>query len=309
MILILLFVSVVAVNSRLSPYFFDLYSLSDATLNFSEQAIIALSMALLILTRDIDLSIAGIISIASLSMGLCAGAGAPAWALVVTGVAVGALCGAFNGALVTLLNLPSIVITIATLSVFRGVTQIALGDHAIASYSPTFQRIGQGYVLDWPPVPNSLAIFLVLTIVFGVFLHLSRFGRMLYAIGSNPVAARYSGLPVEKIRFLLFLVSGLFSGLAAMLLTGRVASTVPSIASGWELVVITMAVLGGFSINGGSGTILGLLLAVLIIGMLSWGLLLANFSGVEVNVVLGSLLVTAIAAPILIRRLLQKRVE
>jgi rhamnose transport system permease protein len=305
-ILVVLLAGVIVVNVLLSPYFLDVYSLSDASFIFSEQAIIAIPMALLILVREIDLSVAGIISIASLGMGLCAEAGAPVWVLLAVGLSVGAACGAVNGGLVTWFNLPSIVITIGTLSVFRGVTQIVLADHAISSYSAEFQAIGQGYVVDWPPIPISFALLLLFALVFGIMLHFTRYGRMLYAIGNNPVAARFSGLPVTQIRFTLFVITGFMSGVAAVLLTGRVATTVPSIAFGWELVIITMAVLGGFSINGGIGTIPGLLLAALVIGLITWGLLLANFSGVEVNVIVGLLLVVTIATPIMVRRMLRK---
>jgi rhamnose transport system permease protein len=303
-VLSLLLITVVVINSALSPYFLNINSLSDASTNFSEQAIIAIPVALLILVREIDLSVGAIVSLASLAIGLTSQLGAPAWVLVCIGIAVGLVCGTINGALVTYFKLPSIVITIGTLSVFRGISEIVLADHAITNYSQSFQAIGQGLVIDWPPISTSFALFIVLSAVFGTLLKFTRYGRVLYAIGANPIAARFTGLPVDRIRFLLFSLTGSLTGLAAVLLTGRIASTMPGIAEGWELVVITMAVLGGFSITGGVGTIIGLVLSVFVIGMITWGLLLANFSGVEINVVLGTVLILTISIPPVIRRML-----
>lgn len=300
----LLLVAVVAVNSALSPYFLDLYNLSDATFNFSEKAIVALAMALLILVREIDLSVAATMALASLAMGYAAAAGAPVPVLVATGLGVGLVCGAVNGVLVTGFGLPSIVVTIGTMSLFRGIAQVILGDQAITAYPPAFQAIGQGYALEWPPVPVSLALFLALAVVAGVALHRTRFGRRLYAIGNNPTAARFSGIRVDRIRFGLFVLAGLAAGLAAVLLTARIGSTRPNIALGWELEIITMVVLGGVSIAGGAGSIPGVVLAVFVLGLATFGLTLVNVPGIVINIALGLLLVVAIATPIVIRRLM-----
>ena len=302
-VLVLLLAAAIVVNTLISPHFLNVYNLSDATADFSEQAIIALPMALLILVREIDLSVSAIIALASLAIGLCSRAGEPAWLLVAAALAVGALCGAVNGALVAIVRLPSIVVTIGTMSLFRGIAQVALGDKAITGYSNAFQSIGQGAVLDWPPLPASFVLFLLLSLVFGIALHRTRYGRALYAIGSNPVAARFSGLPVDRARFLLFVLSGLLSGLAGALLTARIGSTRPNIALGWELTVVTMVVLGGFSIAGGEGTIPGLVLAVFLLGTVTWGLSLVNIPAVEISVLVGALMIVAIALPILLRRL------
>ena len=154
-ILVFLLIAVFFVNTRLSPYFFDFYNLSDATFNFSEKAILALAMALLIIVRDIDLSIAAIIALCSLAMGLAAKAGAPTPALIGLGLSVGTLCGAFNGALVTAFSLPSIVVTIGTMSLFRGIAQVTLGDQALTQYPASFEAIGQGYISNRVQIPIS----------------------------------------------------------------------------------------------------------------------------------------------------------
>jgi rhamnose transport system permease protein len=306
-ILALLLIGVIVVNALISPFFLDFYNLSDATFNFSEKAILALAMTLLIIVRDIDLSIAAIIALASLAMGLAAQAGAPALALVLIGLCVGALCGAFNGALVTGFGLPSIVVTIGTMSLFRGVAQVALGDQALTKYPASFEAIGQGYVADKAPIPISFALFLALAALFGLVLHRTTIGRKLFAIGANPSAALFSGIAVNRIRFRLFVLMGLMAGLAAVLLTGRIGSTRPNIALGFELEVVTMVVLGGVSIAGGAGTILGVTLAVFVLGLTTFGLSLVNVPGVVISILNGALLIGSISAPVLASRLLRGR--
>ncbi len=308
-ILIALLAIVIIGNTIISPYFLDIYNLSDATFNFSEKAIIALGMTLLILVRDIDLSIAAIIALASLAMGLAADVGATTPLLILVGLAVGAVCGAFNGLLVARVGLPSIVVTIGTMSLYRGLAQVILGDQAITKYPVDFQELGRGYLVSWPPVPYSFALFLILAVVFAIVVHRTAIGRKLFAMGNNPVAAQFSGIPVNKIRFWLFVLTGLLSGIAAVLLTARIGSTRPNIALGWELEVITAVILGGVSISGGSGTIPGVVLAVFIIGLATFGLSLVNVPGIVISVLLGLLLIASIAMPIVVRRLMSRKTD
>ena len=305
-ILVFLLALVIFGNTFFSPYFLDIYNLSDATLNFSEKAIVALPMALLILVREIDLSVAAIVAVASLATGLAAQAGVPAPLLFLVGPAVGLACGLFNGTLVTRIGLPSIVVTIGTMSLFRGLAQVVLGDQVIADYPAAYTVFGQSFLIKWPPLYLSFVLFIVLAIVFGVVLHKTAFGRKLYAIGNNPIAARFSGIPVSRIRFRLFALTGLLAGLAAALLTARIGSTRPNIALGWELEIITMVILGGISIDGGTGKIVGVVLAVFIIGLITFGLSLLNVPGIVISVLLGTMLIVSIAAPILIRRLIRR---
>ena len=306
-ILVLLLIAVVAINSWISPYFLDIYNLSDATFNFSEKAIIALAMALLIIARDIDLSVAAIIAVASLAMGEASAAGASTPELVLTGLSVGAACGAFNGLLVTRFALPSIVVTIGTMSLFRGIAQVVLGDQALTKYPASFAAIGQGYIAPKFPMPVSFALFLALAAVFGFVLHRTVLGRRIFALGNNPVAARFSGINVNRIRLGLFVLTGLMSGLASVLLTARIGSTRPNIALGFELEAVTMVVLGGVSIAGGAGTIFGVVLAVFLLGLTTFGLSLINTPGIVINVLNGALLIAAISVPIIARRLLGKK--
>jgi rhamnose transport system permease protein len=305
-ILVLLLIGVIIANTAISPYFLDFYNLSDATFNFSEKAILALAMALLIIVREIDLSIAAIIALASLAMGLAAQAGAPTPALIGLGLGVGVVCGAFNGALVTYFALPSIVVTIGTMSLFRGIAQVVLGDQALTKYPAAFQAIGQGYISERLQIPISFVLFLLLAAGFGVVLHRTSIGRRLYAIGLNPTAALFSGIAVGRIRFWLFVLMGLLAGLAAVLLTGRIGSTRPNIALGFELEVVTMVVLGGISIAGGAGSIFGVVLAVFVLGLTTFGLSLINVPGIVISILNGVLLIVSIAAPALATRWLRR---
>ncbi len=283
-------------NAAASPYFLNPYNLSDATFNFTEKAIIALAMALLIIAGEIDLSVASIIAVSSVAMGAAATAGAGPPVLIVIGIAVGIAAGAFNGFVVTWFRIPSIVVTIGTMSLFRGIAYVALGDQAYRHYPAGFAYFGQGYV--WWVISFEFVLFLLLAVVFGAVLHFTSFGRRIYAIGNNPVAALFSGVRVDRIRFLLFVLTGAMSGVASILLTSRIGSTRPTIATGWELEVITMVVLGGVNILGGSGTIGGVFIAAFVMGLVTFGFGLLNVPGIVQSIFIGSLLIGAIALPI-----------
>lgn len=300
-LLLLVAIAVFVLNTLASPYFLDAWSLSDATFNFTEKAMIAFAMALLIISGEIDLSVAAIIALASTMMGLVMQAGAGTPLIVLTGLSVGLVCGAFNGLLVTRLGLSSIVVTIGTMSLFRGISYIILGDEAFRGYPASFAWFGQGYV--WWVISVEFVIFCVLAIVFGILLHMTNFGRRIYAIGNNPTAALFSGIRVARVKFTLFLMTGLMSGLAAVCLTARLGSTRPSIAAGMELEVVTMVVLGGVAILGGSGTIPGVVIAAFLMGFVTFGLGLLNVPGIVMSIFVGLLLIGVIALPRLVDRL------
>jgi rhamnose transport system permease protein len=199
------------------------------------------------------------------------------------------------------------------MSLFRGLTQVILGDQAKTKYPPEFLELGQSYFIkmketgiSWlfvPPVPLSFLIFLVLAVIFGIVLHKTAVGRQFFAIGSNPVAARFSGIPVNRLRFILFAVSGMLSGIAGALLTARLGSMRSNIGIGWELDIVTMVILGGVSIAGGVGSIIGVVLAVLVLGLVTFGMSLNNIPGQVVSVYIGALLIAVIAIPRIVEKL------
>lgn len=305
-ILVLLLLVVVGGFSATTEGFLDFYNLSDSTFNYSEKALIALAMALVIIAGEIDISVAATVALTSVMMGLAKNAGAGSGLIVLVGLASGALCGALNGLLITRFALPSIVVTIGTLSLYRGMALVILGDGAITGYPAALSTLGNGYIgdlvgLPWLQIPIEFAIFVIAALIIGVVLHKTIIGRRIYAIGANPIASRFSGIQVNRYRLLLFIFIGLMAGLASVLLTGRIGSTRPNIAMGWELDAITMVILGGVSINGGSGSLLGVVLAIVVLGMFTFGLQMMNVPGIVMSMILGGLMIISMIVPILIR--------
>ncbi|QWK80166.1 ABC transporter permease [Ochrobactrum sp. BTU1] len=300
MLLLGVAIAIFIANSFASPYFLNAWNLSDATFNFTEKALIAFAMTLLIISGEIDLSVAAIIALASTAMGAAAQMGVGTPDLVLIGIGTGLVCGAINGGLVAGLKLPSIVVTIGTMSLFRGISYIVLGDKAYGGYPESFAYFGQGYVI-WV-FSFEFVLFVAFALIFGVLLHATTFGRRIYAIGNNEFASRFSGIPVERMKFTLFMLTGLMSGIAAVCLTSRLGSTRPSIAQGWELEIITMVVLGGVSILGGAGSIIGVVIAAFVMGLVTFGLGLLNVPGIVMSIFIGLLLITTISLPILGRK-------
>jgi len=298
--LALVLVLEIVLFSFLSPYFLSVDTLSDATFNFTERALVALPLALLIIAGEIDISVAGIIALASVAMGFAAEAGAGTATLAFIGLGTGLVAGCINGALVTMARVPSIVATIGTMTLFRGAAYAALGDRVLKNYPESFSAFGQGYLAG--PVSIELALFVACAIFYALYLHGTRFGRAIFAMGANPVATRFSGIRVDRYRFMLFALTGLAAGLAAVLLTSRLGSTRPSIAQGWELEIISIVILGGVSVWGGKGSILGVVLAALVFGLVTFGLGLMNIPGIVMSIFTGTLLILVVAVPALLGR-------
>ena len=297
----------IGIEGYLSPY-----AIADSTYNFSEKALIALAMALLIVAGEIDLSIAATMALCSLAMGFAMQAGAPLPLMLLAAFATGALCGALNGWLVTRWKLPAIVVTIGTLSLYRGLALVLLGDQAINGYPEMLSTWGNGSVGDlvgepWLIVPIEFAVLLVAAVAVGLFLHRSVAGRRVYAIGANPVAARFSGIAVDRYRLALFIFAGVMAALAAVLLTGRIGSTRPNLALGWELDAVTIVILGGVAIEGGRGSIVGTLFAAVLLGSFTFALGMLNVSGIVMSMIVGVLLIVSMVLPRWLRRFVRHR--
>jgi len=305
-ILFFMLVVVIVVNSSLSPYFLDLNNILRTTFNFTEKAIIVLPMMFIIICADIDISVAGIIALSSCFMGLASqhlGAGTPA--LIFIGLLTGLSVGILNGLIITKIGIPAIAVTLAGLFLFRGIAYVILGDMAVTTYPESFAYLGQGCIGN-TRIPFQLVLFIILAIIFGIVLHKTTYGRKLFAIGNNSTAARFSGINVDRIRFFNFALIGLLSGLASVLLTSRIGSTRPNIASGWELEIITIVVLGGVYIFGGTGSILGVVISILMVGLMRFGMGLINVPGLVMNIAMGFLLIIAILLPGSLRELQSK---
>jgi rhamnose transport system permease protein len=294
-----------ALNVRLSPYFLSTETLSDVSFNFTEKALVALPMALLIIAGEIDISVAATMALVSVCMGLLATTTASLSAIVGCGLAVGLLAGAFNGALVTRWRVPAIVATIGTMSLYRGIAYGILGDRVLKDYPPAFAFFGQGYIAG--PVSFELLLFTLAAMLCALYLHRTEFGRRLVAIGFNKSAAEMAGVRVNRYRFGLFVATGVASAAASVLLTSRLGSTRPSIAQGMELDIISMVILGGVVITGGRGSIAGVVLAAILTGLVIFGLGLINVPGVVMSLLMGALLILIVGLPIVGKRLSRAR--
>jgi len=296
LLLIVLVIAVTYINSRLSPYFLEGRNLSRAARDFMELGIMMLPMVYVIITGNIDLSVASTMGMCASLMGLLFMNGTNIWVAVAAALLLGALAGLLNGLLIAKVKLPALVVTLGTFAFYRGMAYAMLGDQAARGYPASFNYLGQGS-LGATRIPFSLLLLLVLAIIFGFVLHKTTFGRYLFAIGNNEQAARYSGVPVDRIKIIVFMLSGLMSALAGIVLAARFGSTRPDIGTGLELAVITATVLGGISIFGGTGTMIGAMLSLLLIGLVRTGMSLKTIQGQVQDIVIGLLLILSVMLP------------
>src|SRR6476659_7623000 len=301
-LLVVLIVIVTIINVSMSPFFFNSNNLLRTTSDFMEIGLMMLPMVFIIVTGNIDLSIASILGLSAALMGWLYMGGWNIWLAVLVALIVSVLAGLLNGVLVARLRLPSLAVTLGTFSFYRGLAYVLLGDQEARGYPESFTYLGQG-TLGATQVPFALLLFLVLALVFGLVLHKTSFGRYLYAIGNNEAASRYSGVPVARIKIVIYVLSAVMASLAGFILAARFGSTRPDIGSGLELTVITIAVLGGVSIFGGSGTMVGAVLALILVGLLRFGMGLINLQGPVQDIVIGLLLILSILLPWLGRQL------
>ncbi len=294
--LVALIVVVVIVNSRLSPYFLDVTNLFRASTDFMEMGLMMLPMVFIIITGNVDLAVASTLGMTASFMGLMFNNGMNIWAAAGGAMLLGLAGGLFNGFLISRLKVPALVITLGTYAFYRGMAYVMLGDQAARDYPDAFTYIGQGKI-PGTPVPFSVVLFLVMAVIFGLILHKTAFGRYLYAIGNNQEAVVYSGISVARVKIIIFLVSGGMSALAGLVLAARYGSTRPDIGTGLELAVITATVLGGVDINGGRGSMIGAVLALLLVGLMRFGMGLLNIQGQVQSIAIGILLILSILLP------------
>jgi rhamnose transport system permease protein len=302
-LLVALIIIVVVANTGLSPYFLDATNLSRTSSDFMELGLMMLPMAFIIITTGgVDLSVASNLGMCASFMGWLFMQGVNIWIAALAALILGSLAGFLNGSLVARLKLPPLVVTLGTYAFYRGVAYVLLGDQAARDYPDAFTYIGQGK-LPGTLIPFSVALFVVMAIIFGVVLHKTTFGRYAFSSGNNENATLYSGVPVARIKIILFTVSGFMAALAGLVLAARFGSTRPDIGTGLELSVITAAVLGGVDINGGLGTMGGAALSLLLIGLMRFGMGLLNIQGQVQGMVIGLLLILSILLPNIIRNI------
>jgi rhamnose transport system permease protein len=278
--------------SLLSPYFLDVgYILRSFTLS-AEFAIVALVLTMVIIAGEIDLSPAANMALSACLFAFAQQAGVPMPLAIAIGLFAGLAMGAINGIMVIRLQIPSIIVTIGTLTLYRGLAQVIAGDKSIRV--PDW-FIGINTVLI-AGIPLTVLIFIVMSIVLGIVLSMTIFGRQIYQIGTNEVAARHAGIRSQRIKMSLFLLMGLVSAAAGLMTASRLGSVRYDLGLGGELQMVLMAMLGGTYIFGGRGTILGTFLAAWLLVIVSTGMTVANVLPAVQLVVLGVLLIVSIIA-------------
>jgi rhamnose transport system permease protein len=291
-------VLILIIGSAASPQFLTGNNLFNLGLSNGEIAIMTLPMTLIIISGEIDLSVASILGLSSALLGYLWSKGWPMPAIFVFVAVVGILAGAVNGLLVTRLRLPSLAVTIGTLALYRGIALILLGPSTVSNFPTSYTNLGinsvpfTGNDMTW-----STLIFIVLAIIFGVVLHATPLGRSIYAMGASAEAAQFAGIRVKRIKTGLYMLSGLICALAGVLWTFRLDTAVQNNGLGLELSVVAIVLLAGVSIFGGKGSIIGVVLGVLAFAGIQNALLLTNFNQEATGIVTGVLLLASVFLP------------
>jgi ribose transport system permease protein/inositol transport system permease protein len=296
----------VLVFALLEPRFLHPLNLMNVLRQVSISGLVALGMTFVILTAGIDLSVGSLLALAGLvgayvakggladrfAVGASADAGNPAWLAAAAALGIGLAGGLIQGLAITRLRVPPFVVTLGGLTAFRGAALLFSGGGPISGFAPEFTWWGQGRVAT---VPVPVIIFFVAAIVAHLVLRHTPFGRHVYATGGNARAAELNGVPTRRVVVSVYAISGLSAGLAAFLLAARLNSAEAVAGSGLELTVIAAVVIGGTSLFGGVGTIFGTVVGALLIGVLTNGLVLLNVSSFVQQIVIGVILVAAVA--------------
>ncbi len=269
----LLFIAV-TVSAISSPYFLTPENLQVLiTAFFVELAIVAIGQTLVILVRGIDLSVGGNLALSAITVGYFYKQGTDIYVAMGLGLLVGLTCGFLNGMLVTLFRTPAMIATLATGLLFNGIAQGITSGRPFSSFPDSYQALGQGFL---GPIPVQLMILLVLAVLTHTILTHTRFGRQVYAIGGNPLAAKFSGIHTNRVTMLMYMGSGLMAAIAGIVASARLLAAGPLLSTGVELGSITAVLLGGVSVAGGEGTVFEALVGMLVIAVIRSGMTLAG---------------------------------
>ena len=301
-LLAVVLVALVAIGAVVSPVFFSGRNFTNLSAAVIEVSIMALPMALIIIAGEIDLSVESMAGLSCALIGVFWQAGVPVEVAIPIVLVVGALGGLVNGVFVTAFGLPSLVVTLGTLALYRGLALVVLESNGVAGFPDWFTTFGFGTV-PGTPIPWPLLIFAGLAVALGVVLHTTWPGRRLYALGKNASAARYSGVGVARTKLVLFTFNGVIAALAGVILTARFASARADIGQGLTLTVVTIVLLGGVNIFGGRGTIPGVVLAAATLAVLGNVLRLTNVSAEIQSIAVGVLLIVSVVIPNLAHQL------
>jgi rhamnose transport system permease protein len=294
-LLLLILLATLIANAILAPQFLTVQNQVNLFQLSIEKIIVAVVMTFIIINGEIDLSVASVMGLSACAFGVLIQAGVPGGLAILICLGVGLIAGAINAALITRVGIPSLVVTLAMLIAFRGFARVLLEDQGIGSFPEWFTALGRGGFIG--PLPLSLIVFALLLAGGAYVLHRTGFGRLVYVIGTNAEVARFSGVDIARVKSILFIASGLVSSLAGLFYAGRLASVRGDAAFGFELDIITMVLLGGVSIFGGKGSMLGVLLSILIVLNLRNGMALTNITGHVQTGIIGILLIASVLGP------------
>ena len=296
-LLVVIFIAVNIMNINLSPNYLNAKNLFTNINSFMVKGLVALPMAYILLLGDIDLSVGANVCLSATILGITYNATGSIWLAMLACIVTGTLCGAFNGLMVTkFTELAPMIVTLATTTLYRGLSERILGDSFTKGMRdvPWFCQLYDGRI---GPVPYLFIFFCVMALIFGLVMHKTVFGRQMYAIGANKKAAAYAGIKVEKVRFIVFTLTGFICSIAAIFYSSWMGSIKSNIADGYELEAISMCVLGGVSTAGGKGNFPGVIISIFIIGLLRFGLGLINVNPQIVRIIIGSLLIAVVMFP------------
>jgi rhamnose transport system permease protein len=273
--------------------FVDSYNLESSLSRMAAKALLALPLAFLIIAREIDISVASIAGLCGIAFGLTTQSGGSTTLAITVALIIGAACGAVNGFLVAVLKLPSLVVTLGSLALFRGLCYVLVGGTPISGLPPEIVDFANG-AIPGTFIPLAIVPFVFLASIAAIILHRTAFGRRLFAIGGNPDTARYAGVKNNRMVFELFVASGLVSALAGLIQIGITSSAAPDSAVGFELDAITVVFLGGVSFLGGTGKMSGVLWAIVVIVTVRSMLQLQNYGAYGQAAVVGLILIASL---------------
>jgi len=291
-ILLGILIIVIIIMSFLSKAFLNVLTLFQILQLSAELGIMSIPMTLIIITGGIDLSITSTLALSGVIMGyLWKFWGVNIWIAAILAIILGGIAGLFNGTLVAKLRIPALLATLGTWAAYAGLAVGIDGGKGVSGFPQSFLNLGEGSFVG---IPYSLLIWAIIAIIFYIVVSKTSFGRYLFAIGNNEKGAFYSGVPVQKVEMTIYILAGLFAGLAGVIYASKTATATSSAFSSGALNVVAASVLGGTDVKGGSGTILGTVLGVLIIALIDAGLTLANVQATVQEIVVGTILISSI---------------
>jgi rhamnose transport system permease protein len=292
---VLLVIAIIGVgiwSATLSPFFFVRANLLDLLTPYAFIGLMAFGLAFVVIAAEIDISVGSILAVSVVCFSQFYDAGLNVWLALLAGLVIATALGAVNGVLVGVFELPSLAITLGTLAAYSGLAYVILPGEGVAAFPEGVTKFGGGYINT--ELPIALLVLVAFAVGLGFVLHATRFGRYLYTIGSNREAARFAGVPVARVRVTIFAISGFMAGAAGVVYLGYFGSARADAGQGALLDVVTAVVLGGVGIFGGSGSMPGVFLALVLVAELRNGMQLANIAGDTQNIVIGVLLLAAI---------------